>query len=84
MINRVFDISNLILTVVVIYFSVDAFYKVVETKLDHKTIIPVVSGKQQVAFESEKIKPLGDYKNIKKRNIFNLKEKKRRAKAKRT
>lgn len=70
--KRYFTILNILLITATIYFSVNVFYKVITTKLDHVNPIETVN-KNVSSSADETYQPLSYYKKINERNLFNTK-----------
>ena len=72
--KQISTILNIFLTTAAVYFSINAFYKLVSIKLDH---FPITGSsiKQTVSVRSENQHPLSSYKAIMERNLFNIERK---------
>lgn len=67
-------IFNIFLTTAALYFSVNAFYKLVTSRLDHGPLTRIIS-MQVLSIEDINQHSLSYYKTISERNLFNIKKK---------
>ncbi len=67
-------IFNIFLTTAALYFSVNVFYKLVTSRLDHGPLTRIIS-RQVLSKEDIKQHSLSYYKTISERNLFNIEKK---------
>ena len=67
-------IFNIFLTTAALYFSVNAFYKLVTSRLDHGPLTRIIS-QQVLSIEDINQHSLSNYKTISERNLFNIEKK---------
>ena len=67
-------ILNIFITTAAIYFAVNAFYKLVTSKLDHGPLSMIIS-QQVLSIEDKNQHPLSYYKTISERNLFKIEQK---------